>query len=103
MLLDKELADEDKERLLKGIFIEGKKGRFTSIRFINKKSRKRVVASSVEGRNHFVKNMFNTLGYTVKKLDRINFGGFTCDGLQHGTYRELRQSEIEVTTGYKFN
>ena len=48
-----------------------------------------------EGRNHFVKNMFITIGYDVKKLRRTRFGEITTGNLSEGNYRKLSVEEID--------
>lgn len=48
----------------------------------------------IEGRNHFVKRMFNSLGYEVQSLERIRFGEFKLDNLPIGKYRKLSFTEI---------
>ncbi len=90
--LDRILTEEDKAQLLKGIYIEGKKGKFIKIK--SSKNRRNVVVDCVEGRNHFVKNMFGTLGYTVQSLNRKSFAGLTAD-IPVGSYRKLTDAEIK--------
>lgn len=95
VLLDKPIAETDKIKLLDGIYLDRRKSKFTSITFPIKKSFSKLNVVTVEGRNHFVKRMFYTLGYTVKKLDRVNYGGFHVKGIPVGAYRKLSFSEIE--------
>ncbi len=73
--LDKELAPEHETALLKGVFIEGTRGKFIAIKYGKKKDRKNIVVQCTEGRNHFVKKMFTTINYTVEKLHRSSFAG----------------------------
>ena len=94
VLLDKPLDDKDKEKLLKGIYLEGERGRFKQIVFPKKNHFNSVVVTAVEGRNHFVKKMFAALSYTVKSLNRVSFAGIYAD-IPVGNYRELTKSEIE--------
>lgn len=92
--LDKELTKEHRERLLKGITLDRRKSIFKRIYFPKKKSYKIVGVEVLEGRNHFVKRMFNSLGYEVKSLDRVKFGEFTVDDLPVGKSRKLSYTEI---------
>ena len=94
VLLDKPLDDKDKEKLLKGIYLEGERGRFKQIVFPKKNHFNSVVVTAVEGRNHFVKKMFAALSYTVKSLNRVSFADIYAD-IPVGNYRELTKSEIE--------
>jgi 23S rRNA pseudouridine2605 synthase len=94
VLLDRPLDDGDKEKLLKGIYLEGERGRFKQIVFPKKNHYTNVIVTAVEGRNHFVKKMFAALSYTVKNLNRISFAGIYAD-IPVGNYRILTQSEID--------
>lgn len=93
-MLDRPLEEADAGKLLKGVFIEGVRGKFKSIVFPKKNSRKKVEVVTLEGRNHFVKNMFKALGYTVTALNRSSYGIFTAD-VPPGHYRTISNSEIE--------
>lgn len=93
--IDKPLEKQDKEKLLKGIFLKGKKGRFNSVNFPKHNNMKMVIISTEEGRNHFVKNMFFMLGYKVEALKRISYCGFTVNDLPIGGYKKLSFSEVQ--------
>jgi 23S rRNA pseudouridine2605 synthase len=91
--LDRMLTEEDKVKLCKGVFIDGVRGKFIKIISPDKKNKKFITVTAVEGRNHFVKNMFAALGYTVEALNRKSFAGITAD-IPVGTYRVLSNDEI---------
>jgi 23S rRNA pseudouridine2605 synthase len=91
--LDRELDVIDKKSLLKGIFIENRRSKFENINFTDSKDRKYIEVECVEGRNHFVKKMFETLGYQVRSLNRSSFAGVKTD-LPVGKFRELNTTEI---------
>ncbi|RMD49417.1 MAG: rRNA pseudouridine synthase [Ignavibacteria bacterium] len=93
--LDKSLEVEDKLKLLKGIFIQGGRGKFDEIKYPKKNNFKIVEVTVSEGRNHFVKNMFLKLGYQVKKLHRKYYAGLTADNMKQGEYRKLSDSELK--------
>ena len=93
--LNKELLEEDKIKLLNGIRLDGKRSKFETI-FASRKGRwNKLLVSTIEGRNHFVKNMFSALGYFVDELERINFGGLNVKGIPVGGYRKLAYQEIK--------
>jgi 23S rRNA pseudouridine2605 synthase/16S rRNA pseudouridine516 synthase len=48
-----------------------------------------------EGKNRQVHRMFWTLGYDVKKLDRISYAGITPKGLRRGQWRHLLPKEVD--------
>ena len=91
--LDKDLNDENKERLLKGIMLDKRQGKFNNISFTKNRNKKLVLVITTEGRNHFVKRMFNKLGYNVISLERKSFAGIRTD-IPVGSYRKLSYSEI---------
>ncbi len=93
--LDKPLEINDKEKLLKGVYILGRKGKFIKISFPHSKDKKLVEVFCIEGRNHFVKNMFDALGYTVTGLNRKQFAGINAD-IAPGKYRKLTQQEVNL-------
>jgi 23S rRNA pseudouridine2605 synthase len=91
--LDKELAPEHEIALLKGVFIDGTRGKFIAVKYGKKKDRRNITVQCTEGRNHFVKKMFTTINYTVEKLHRSSFAGIIPD-IPIGSYRKLTQDEI---------
>ncbi len=91
--IDKPLSEEHKVQMLKGVYLQGEKGKFGSVAF-NKDSRVNINVVAIEGRNHFVKRMFRALGYTVTSLNRKSFAGITAD-VSVGNYRELSLKEIK--------
>lgn len=93
--LDNPLISEDKEKLLKGVYLSGRKGKFIKINFPQIKNKKYLEVTCLEGRNHFVKNMFSALGYSVISLNRKQFAGLKAD-VPPGKYRKLSQREIDT-------
>ena len=94
--LDKELQKGDKEKFLKGIFLEKRRSKFTDITFPKANNYYFVKVVTVEGRNHFVKNMFFALGYTVKGLHRSRYGKVVLGNLRKGEYRKLSEREVQA-------
>ncbi|MFN6378466.1 MAG: pseudouridine synthase [Flavobacteriales bacterium] len=45
-------------------------------------------------KNQIVKKMFEHLGYTVKKIDRVMYAGLTKKDLARGRYRHLTEKEV---------
>lgn len=93
--LSKPLSEKDKDRLEKGILLDGKRGRFEEVR-VKKGPGNTVTVKTVEGRNHFVKNMFKSLGYLVTELSRISYAGITVQGMAIGGWREMTPEEIKA-------
>ncbi len=91
--LDKALSETDEKQMLKGVYMKGQKGVFKKISFPNKRVRETVLVNCIEGRNHFVKNMFGALGYRVESLNRQSFAGIIVD-IPQGAFRHLSKNEV---------
>jgi 23S rRNA pseudouridine2605 synthase len=92
--LDKPLEAEDEKKLLNGVFLDGKRGKFLHINF-ETKNRHFCIVKCSEGRNHFIKNMFQALGYMVVELNRKSFADITVKGMHIGSFRVLTKKEIQ--------
>lgn len=46
------------------------------------------------GRNRIVRRVFESLGYTVEKLDRVFYAGLTKKDLPRGNWRHLSEEEV---------
>ncbi|MBI9072166.1 MAG: rRNA pseudouridine synthase [Melioribacteraceae bacterium] len=93
--LDKPLKLEDQTQLGKNIILDKRKSHFIDIGLVKKTNLRVVRVVTEEGRNHFVKRMFNSVGYNVKQLHRSKYGNITVDGLAEGSYRKMSIEEIE--------
>ena len=48
------------------------------------------------GRNRIVRRIFESLGYRVIKLDRVQFAGLTKKNVRRGDWRFLTEKEVEM-------
>jgi 23S rRNA pseudouridine2605 synthase len=46
------------------------------------------------GKNRIVRRLFESLGYEVVKLDRVQFAGLTKKDLPRGMFRHLTSKEV---------
>ena len=97
VILDKPLEENDKLKLLKGIRLDGKPGKFLKLIFPEQKNKKYAVITCEEGRNKFVKRMFGRLEYTVVELNRVSYAGVYLD-IPPGKSRNLTSQEIQLIT-----
>ena len=85
-------------KLKDGIVIDGIKVVPTRVKVKKKnlnKNKQIVELSIVEGRNHIVKRIFDSIGHPVIKLKRIRYGNLNVDDLRYGEYRELSLKEVK--------
>lgn len=80
--------------LLDGVMTKRAKVEVLSIDKINQSTLLNLTIT--EGRNRQVRRMCEVIGYPVKKLKRISFGGVTLEGLAKGETRVLKPHEIKV-------
>ena len=86
-------------KLMKGILLDGimtKRAKVEINSFDRKNNSSLITLTITEGRNRQVRRMCEAIGFPVKKLKRISFGGVNLDGLSVGEYRALKPHEIKV-------
>ena len=84
--------------LMKGVMIDGKMTKRAQVEVmdIDKVNKSSLIKITItEGRNRQVRKMCEAVGFEVKKLKRISFGGITLEGLSVGEYRQLKPHEIK--------
>ena len=85
-------------RLKSGVVVDGKKCTPTRVKLKKNdldKDYALVELTIIEGRNHIVKKLFESLNIDVLKLTRVSYGFLTLDKLQSGEYRPLTIKEIK--------
>ena len=91
--LDKPLTRADMETLTEGITLED--GDIFADEIAYASEDKRSVGVEIHsGRNRIVRRMFEHLGYTVQKLDRVYYAGLTKKNLKRGAWRFLTKEEV---------
>ena len=96
--LNKILYKDDINKLKKGIVIDNRKveiKRFKVRKKDNEKNTSIIELTIVEGRNHIVKRIFESMHIDVMKLSRVGYAFLTLDGLKSGEYRQLSIKEIK--------
>ncbi len=92
--LDKPLQKTDLEKLTEGIPLEDGPAKADAVAWADLRDRSQVGLELHSGRNRVVRRMFEYLGYEVKNLDRVLFGGLTKKNLERGKWRYLDEKEI---------
>ncbi len=89
------LDESKKERLEKGIFLNGVRTARCKIKILQKTIKKTHLAISLyEGRKRQIREIFATADCPVLRLKRTGFGPLELGGLRIGSCRHLTKSEI---------
>ena len=92
------LNKDDIERLKSGIIIDGRKVVVQDFKIRDKDFEKKtslIEITIVEGRNHIVKRIFESLKHPVIRLSRIKIAFLEMGKLKSGEYRELTIKEVK--------
>ena len=92
--LDKPLTRADMDRIAEGITLEDGEIYADEIAYV-KEDKTEVGIEIHSGRNRIVRRIFEFLGYTVTKLDRVYYAGLTKKNLKRGAWRFLSREEVE--------
>ena len=94
--LDKSLTQADLKKLAEGVQVEEGVVGFDAISYTSKDNKTEIGVEIHFGMNRIVRRMFESLGYSVKKLDRVFFAGLSKKGLERGHWRYLTPKEINM-------
>ncbi len=92
--LDKPLTRADMDSIANGITLEDGEIYADEISYVSE-SKTDVGIEIHSGRNRIVRRIFEHLGYSVRKLDRVYFAGLTKKNLKRGQWRFLTNDEVE--------
>ena len=92
--LDRAISEEDLKRLADGIDLDDGFIAPDAVAYANDEDPSQVGVEIHSGRNRIVRRMFEAIGYTVKKLDRVYFAGLSKKGLKRGKWRFLSPQEV---------
>ncbi|MFT6765209.1 MAG: 23S rRNA pseudouridine2605 synthase [Alteromonas naphthalenivorans] len=90
--LDQPLKNTDLIKIKRGLHLKDGPIKLDEVEQGYNKAKVKVTLHS--GRTRIVRRIFESLGYTPKKLERINFAGITKKGLAQGEWRDLRRVEV---------
>ena len=92
--LDQNLKIADLRKIREGLQLEDGKIEVDEVDYVKGATKKEVGIEIHSGRNRIVRRIFEHLGYTVTKLDRVVFAGLTKKDLPRGHWRHLTQQEV---------
>ena len=94
--LDRPLSQEDFDKIMSGIELSDGEVKADELEYIDEKDKRKLGIEIHSGKNRIVRRIFETLGYTVKALDRVYFAGLTKKGLKKGEWRYLTEGETNI-------
>ena len=96
VFLDKNVSTEDLQKIADGIELEDGEVHADSIEYADERDHTQVGIEIHSGRNRIVRRIFESLGYRVVKLDRVQFAGLTKKNLRRGDWRFLTEKEVDM-------
>ena len=93
--IDKQLRQEDEQKIRNGFSVEGIKTAPAKIIMLTK-DRTKLAITIHEGRNRIIRNMMAELGYRIYQLERVSIGPLSLGSLPRGKWRELTDREIHA-------
>lgn len=88
------LDEKHAAKIERGVYLDDGKTAPAHLDILSGTKRCGVILTIHEGRNRQVRRMFESFGYEVKHLERIEYGGITTQGLKRGGWRFLSAREV---------
>ena len=96
VVLDKPLTQTNLEKLITGIDLDGEIIKIDEIEYIDPADKKQLGIEIHSGKYRVIRRVMASLGYKVKKLDRVYFAGLTKKNLPRGKWRFLESREVAM-------
>ena len=95
VFLDKNVTAHDLQQIADGIQLEDGEIKADDVQYASPTDKKQVGIEIHSGKNRIVRRIFESLGYRVQKLDRVQFAGLTKKNLKRGDWRYLTEEEVD--------
>ena len=95
-ILDKPLEREHFDKLIDGVELEDGPMNVDEIAYVDPKDHTMIGVEIHSGKNRVIHRMFESLGYKLKKLDRVVYAGLDKGGLRRGKWRFLKFNEVQM-------
>ena len=94
--LDRIPDEASLEKLVRGVTLEDGRGRFESAKIVEIRNDKSAIVGVVcsEGRNRFVRRMFQRIKCNVDRLRRVEIGPLTLGKIPTGRFLEVPASQV---------
>jgi len=96
VFLDKNVAMTDLQKIAEGIELEDGEVHADAIEYASEEDHNQVGIEIHSGKNRIVRRIFESLGYRVIRLDRVQFAGLTKKNLRRGDWRFLTEQEVDM-------
>ena len=96
VFLDKKVTAHDLQQILDGVQLEDGEVRADAIEYADERDKSQVGIEIHSGKNRIVRRIFESLGYRVVKLDRVQFAGLTKKNVRRGDWRYLTEKEVDM-------
>ena len=93
--LDHNVTAHDMQRIAEGVMLEDGEIKADAVEYADPVDKKQVGIEIHSGKNRIVRRIFESLGYKVTKLDRVQFAGLTKKNLRRGDWRYLTEEEVD--------
>ena len=94
--LDKPATPQTLQQISDGIELEDGEIKADAIEYADSLDQSQVGIEIHSGKNRIVRRIFESLGYRVIKLDRVQFAGLTKKNLRRGDWRFLTEQEVDM-------
>ncbi len=94
--LDKDLTKNDMLKVIEGLQLGEDFIQADALSYINEDDKTQIGIEIHSGQNRIVRRIFESMGYKIKKLDRVYFAGLTKKNLPRGKWRFLTPQEISI-------
>lgn len=84
------------QQIATGITLDDGEIHADAIEYAKDNDKKQVGIEIHSGRNRIVRRIFESLGYRVVRLDRVQFAGLTKKYLRRGDWRFLTEKEVDM-------
>jgi 23S rRNA pseudouridine2605 synthase len=96
VFLDRPVTKNDLSKFAEGIEIDDTNVIADAVSYADPEDKTQIGIELHSGQNRVVRRMFESLGYKVKKLDRVYFAGLTKKNLKRGKWRFLTEKEVSM-------
>ena len=93
--LDRNVTAYDLQQIAQGIMLDDGEIKADEVQYADPNDKKQVGIEIHSGKNRIVRRIFESLGYKVTKLDRVQFAGLTKKNLRRGDWRYLTEEEVD--------